>query len=67
MTSQNPSNDGEVQRWMEEVAQKRQPRKKLIFDKKTKRLIAVSSNDPRADESMEFTPQEATRFCRLKL
>ncbi|MDM8542785.1 hypothetical protein QUF90_17050 [Desulfococcaceae bacterium HSG9] len=56
------NNEQELQKWMEEVAERKKPRKKLIFDKKTKRLIAVSATDLRADRSLEFTPQEATRF-----
>lgn len=57
------TDEQEIQSWMEEVAQRRNPRKKLIFDRKTKRLIAVLPTDPRADQSLEFTPEEATRFA----
>ena len=62
MTTPNPNNAQDVQRWMEAIAKKQQPQKKLIFDKKTKRLIAVSPYDPRADEAIPFTPQDAKRF-----
>ena len=58
-------NEQEIQKWMEEVAQKKKPKKKLVFDKKTKRLIAVYPGDPRADQNLEFTSQEATRFYSL--
>lgn len=53
----------EIQQWMEDVAQRRPTKRKLIFDKKTKRLVTVTEQDPRADESVEFTPQEARRFA----
>lgn len=52
----------EIQKWMEDIANKKTPRKKLVFDPKTKRLIPVSDADPRADDCLEFTPEEATRF-----
>ena len=57
-------NEQDIQKWMEEIAQKKEPKKKLVFDKKTKRLIAVYSSDPRADKNLEFTSQEATRFFK---
>ena len=57
-----PQSDKEIQEWMEDVAKRQQPKKKLIFDKKTRRLVAVSASDPRADENLQFTPEEATRF-----
>jgi hypothetical protein len=47
---------------MEDVAKQQKPKSKLIFDKKTKKLITVPLTDPRADDCLEFTPQEATRF-----
>lgn len=52
----------EIQNWMDEIAKNQNPKKKLIFDKKTKKLILVSPTDPKADENLEFTEQEATRF-----
>lgn len=61
MSSQS-QNEREIQRWMEAIASRKRPAKKLVFDKKTKKLVAVSSSDPSADKSLEFTPQEATRF-----
>lgn len=61
--SNNPNNARDVQKWMEATATNQRPQKKLIFDKVSKRLIAVALNDPRADQSMEFTPKEAQRFA----
>ena len=60
MTSENRERD--VRQWMEDIANNRRPSTKLIFNRKTKRLEPVSTTDPRADESLEFTPQEARRF-----
>lgn len=57
-----PNNPQDVQRWMEATAKNQRPQKKLLFDKVSKRIIAVDVNDPRADQSMQFTPKEATRF-----
>ncbi|MBN9501328.1 MAG: hypothetical protein BGO01_00965 [Armatimonadetes bacterium 55-13] len=56
-------NQNDVQKWMEEVATQGATKNKLIFDKKTKRLISVPATDPRADDCLEFTAQEATRFA----
>ena len=58
----NNKNEQDIREWMENVAKNKKPKKKLIFDKKTKRLIAVYPNDPRADDNIEFSSQEATRF-----
>jgi hypothetical protein len=60
--SDNKANEQEIQRWMEEVANRKQPRKKLIFNKKTKRVEAVPDYDPRADDNINFDPEEARRF-----
>ena len=57
-----PNNAQDVQRHMEETARNQRTQKKLIFDKVNKRIIAVDVNDPRADQSLQFTPKEATRF-----
>jgi hypothetical protein len=62
MTENNSQNSQDIQKWMEDIANNKQPKKKLIFDKKTKRLIPVNPTDPRADNSLEFTTEEATRF-----
>jgi hypothetical protein len=59
------SNEQDIQQWMEEVAKRQQPRKKLIFNKQTKRIEAVPETDPRADKSLNFDPEEAKRFARL--
>jgi len=56
------SNEDEIQRWMEEVAKREKPRKKLIFNKKTKQIEAVSDIDARADDNINFEPEEARRF-----
>lgn len=56
------TNQNDIQNWMEDVAKQQKPKSKLIFDKKTKKLITVPLTDPRADDCLEFTPQEATRF-----
>jgi hypothetical protein len=62
-------NERDLQQWMEDIAKQQQPKKKLIFDKKLKRLIAVAPNDPRVnprvanpDDALEFTSEEAKRF-----
>ncbi len=52
----------DVQGWMEEVSKKRQPKKRLVFDKATKTLKLMDNLDPAADQSLEFTAKEATRF-----
>jgi len=52
----------QIRRWMEDIAQKRTPKKKLIFDPITKRLIPVNPEDPRADDCLSFDQEEATRF-----
>ena len=57
------SNERDIQQWMEEVAKRQQPRKKLIFNKQTKRIEAVPEADPRADRSLNFDPEEAKRFA----
>lgn len=56
------TNEDEIQRWMEEVANREKPKKKLVFNKKTKRIEAVSDYDSRADENINFEPEEARRF-----
>lgn len=56
------TNEQDIQRWMEDVAKRQQPKKKLIFNKQTKRIEAVSETDPRADENLNFNPEEAKRF-----
>jgi hypothetical protein len=56
------TNEQDIQKWMEDVAKRQQPRKKLIFNKQTKRIEAVPETDPRADESLNFNPEEAKRF-----
>ncbi len=63
----NPNNAQETQKWMESTAANQRPQKRLIFDKVSKRLIAVASNDPRADQSLEFTPKEAQRFAAVDI
>ena len=62
-------NERDLQQWMEDIAKQQQPKKKLIFDKKLKRLIAVSPSDVRVDphsanpdDALEFTSEEAKRF-----
>ncbi len=62
-------NERDLQQWMEDIASRQQPKKKLIFDKKLKRLIAVPPNDARVDPRiadpdavLEFTSEEAKRF-----
>ena len=60
-------NERDLQQWMEDIAKQKQPTKKLVFDKKQKKLIAVSPNDPRfanPDDALEFTSEEAKRFNR---
>lgn len=57
------SNPKEIEDWMTAVAQRRQPKKTLIFDKETKRLVAVDPVDPRIDRSIPFTTKEATRYA----
>ena len=57
------TNEQDIQRWMEDVAKRERPKKKLIFNKQTKRIEAVSETDPRADESLNFNPEEAKRFA----
>lgn len=54
----------DIEQWMNDVANKRPPQKKMIYDKKTKRFIPVPPNDPRigADEAIEFIPEESKRF-----
>lgn len=59
------TNEQDIQRWMEDVAKRQQPRKKLIFNKQTKRIEAVPETDPRADKSLNFNPEEAKRFGRV--
>jgi hypothetical protein len=56
------SNEQEIQRWMKEVASRKRPGKKLIFNKVTKRIEAVFDTDPRADKNLNFDPEEAKRF-----
>jgi hypothetical protein len=56
------TNETDVQQWMEEVAKRQQPRKKLIFNKQTKKIEAVPGTDPRADQNINFEAEEATRF-----
>lgn len=56
------TNEQDIQKWMEDVAKRQQPRKRLIFNKQTKRIEAVPETDPRADESLNFNPEEAKRF-----
>ncbi|WP_341739548.1 hypothetical protein [Microcoleus sp. CAWBG640] len=58
------SNENEIQEWMEAVAQNRTTKKKLVYDKKTKRMIPVPLDDSRksVDEVTEFIPEEARRF-----
>ena len=65
MFSPNSSNNQQdVEKWMEDTAAKRNPRKKLIFDKRSRKLIAVDANDPRVDQSLQFKPEDAQRFVR---
>lgn len=52
----------DIQQWITDIANNKIPRKKLIFDKKTKKLVPVSPEDPRADDNLEFTKEEAQRF-----
>jgi len=58
----SPDNAKEIEEWMKAVAERRHPKKMLIFDKETKRLIAVDPVDPRIDGSIPFTTKEATRY-----
>lgn len=66
MTNQN---EQDIQQWMESIA-KGQPQKKvMIFDKKLKKLVAVSPGDPRLnpnspDANVQFGPEEAKRFMQ---
>lgn len=59
----NARNAQDAKDWMEATANNRNPGKRLIFDRVSKRLIAVAPNDPRADQSLEFTPKEARRYA----
>jgi hypothetical protein len=56
------SNAKHIQGWMEEVAERGQPKKRLILDKESKTLKLVKPTDPRADRALTFTAKEATRF-----
>jgi carbonic anhydrase len=58
------TNETDIQQWMEEVAKRQQPRKKLIFNKQTKKIEAVTDTDPRADRNLNFDPEEAKRFSQ---
>lgn len=62
MQPNNSNQQEEIKKWMEDIAKQNQPKKKLIFDKVTKKLIAVPLTDPKADQNLEFTPDEAKRF-----
>jgi hypothetical protein len=42
----------EIEDWMKAVAEHRIPKKKLILDRETKRLVAVEATDPRADRGL---------------
>lgn len=59
------TNSEEIRKWMQDVAKGDSPRKRLIFDRASKRLIAVDPSDSRADQNLEFTSQEAQRFKLL--
>jgi hypothetical protein len=61
-SNSNPDNPQDIQRWMEDTANSRPTNKRVIFDKRLKRLVAVPISDPHADDSLEFTPKEAQRF-----
>jgi|tagenome__1003787_1003787.scaffolds.fasta_scaffold18236723_2 hypothetical protein len=63
MADQTPPPD-QIEEWMRDVANKRKPRKRLIFNKKTKRLEMLSAGADNPDENLEFTAEEATRFER---
>jgi hypothetical protein len=54
----------DIEQWMIDVANERQPKKKMIYDKKKKMFIPVEPNDPRlgADQVIEFIPEESRRF-----
>lgn len=60
--NENSSNSQDIQNWMEDIAKAKTPRTKLVFDKATKKLVAVPIGDAKADNCLEFTAQEATRF-----
>jgi hypothetical protein len=62
-------NEEDIEQWMAEVAKERKPNKRMIYDKTSKKLIAVEPDDPRvgSDEVIEFIPEEAKRFNSAKL
>jgi hypothetical protein len=60
MAEQTPSD--QIEQWMRDVANDRTPRKKLVFNKRTKRLEMVGHSEGHADDNLEFTAEEATRF-----
>jgi len=64
MSTDDKTNQQDIQQWMEEVADRKQPRKKLVFNKKTKRIEAVPVYDSRADDNINFEPEEARRFMQ---
>ena len=61
MADQTPPPD-QIEEWMRDVANKRTPRKKLVFNKKTKRLEMMNTGAGNPDDNLEFTAEEATRF-----
>ena len=52
------NSEREIQQWMEDIAKRREPQKRLIFDKESKRLVAIPVDDPRYDQALPFTPKE---------
>jgi hypothetical protein len=59
----NPTqNENDIREWMEDVAKKKEPRKKLVFDKKTRRLVAQAPTEIPGDQNLQFTSEEATRY-----
>lgn len=59
----DPQNQDDIKKWMEDTARNITPKKKLVFDRTTKKLVAVPVSDPRADQNLQFTPEEAKRFA----
>jgi len=58
-------NEQDIEQWMLAVAEKRSTgKKKMVYDKPTKTMVAVDENDPRAnaDNTIPFDPQEAKRY-----
>lgn len=60
-------NSKDVESWLRETAaSKSTPAKvKLVFDPKSKKLVAMPSASATPDKALEFTAEEAKRFAVL--